>query len=368
MQREIGSNFWLDPEIVLPEGTVPLAELALEGADSVFLSSGRSALSLVLDTISTRIPKHSKVALLPPFTCHTVIEPFLAAEYDVHCFPVDEKLCLDGQTLIASVEATGASVVLVHRYFGFETLHEGAAAVHMLRAKGIIVIEDRTQSLYSDFPYLPADYLIGSLRKWAALPDGGFALCRDGCFAGKPTEPDMELERAKLEASYAKHRYLYNRIGKKEAFLAQYRQAEDILANQDRYFKISPTSVQVQSSINISELRTRRRENYEVLLQELAECNLVRPLFDSLPMGAVPLYMPVMVVGDRTSLQAYLARADIYAPVVWPRASCLPVICSAADRLYRQLLCLPIDQRYGVDDMLRMAAQIRSWEGEDIDT
>ena len=42
--------------------------------------------------------------------------------------------------------------------------------------QGIIIVEDITHSLLSDCWQSCADYMVGSLRKWCAIPDGGILI------------------------------------------------------------------------------------------------------------------------------------------------------------------------------------------------
>lgn len=363
MQREIGSNFWLSPECSFsPCSRLHFPEYGER--DLVLLSSGRLAIRLALREISLRNPGLRKVALIPAFTCETVLEPFLSAGYTVHTLPMDDSFSTSGEELEQAVNAVGASVVLLHRYFGFDTLAGCGPAIEQLRKNSVCFIEDRTQSLYSGFPLLPVDFWVGSLRKWAGLPDGGFAVCREGRWSERPEEPCAELETAKLEASYAKYRYLFEGTGEKAAFLELYRKAEAILDAQDCFYAMAPASRAVQASLDISELKRRRRENYQTAVKALKGCSGVRPAFDSLPEDAVPLYLPLWVQGDRKQLQSHLAAASIYAPIIWPRPAGLPSVCREADNAYEHLLCLPIDQRYDRADMERMSFRVRTGSGE----
>ena len=40
---------------------------------------------------------------------------------------------------------------------------------------------------------------------------------------------------------------------------------------------------------------------------------------------------------------------------MWPKAEECPTVCDEAQELYDTVLCLPIDQRYSLEDMERMA-------------
>lgn len=359
MRPEIGSNFWIAPEDLETEDrTCTPGIFGLSGSDSVWLSTGRSAIAFVLEEARHRDPGLGWTALIPPFTCHTVIEPFLKAGYTVRTYSVDEELRTSGGELLRAVEESGASVVLVHRYFGFDTLSGSGEAVETLRRKGVVIIEDRTQCLYSAFAPLPADYLVGSIRKWTGMPDGGFAVCREGIFPMEPAEADRALETAKIAAGIAKYRYLFERTGEKTVFLKMFQEAEELLDRQEGYRAIAGVSLRMQAALNAEALRRKRRENFRTLLKGLVGCPGIRLLFLELPEDVVPLYFPVWVEGDRGVVQAGLREASIYAPIIWPRSEELPPACREAEGFYEHLLCLPIDQRYDRDDMERMVERI----------
>ncbi|MBU3205221.1 DegT/DnrJ/EryC1/StrS family aminotransferase [Clostridium algidicarnis] len=337
-----------------------IESFGLKGSDSVFLSTCRGAENLVLDTISERNPNIRKVALIPPFTCNTVIEPFLKHGYQVVSYSIDGALNVDLDKFREVLIATSAQVVLVHRYFGFDTLKDFEKIISEFSPKGIVFIEDRTQCLYSTFNQLPVDYIIGSIRKWAGLPDGGFAVCKTGVFTNKPHVYNEELERLKLEASYAKYEYLHKNSGDKQNFLDLFRQAEQQLDSETSYFKISPSSVVIQQNLDSSILKKKRRENYSFLYEGLKDSDILEFLMPKLTEVEIPLYF-VMSVKGRNELQRYLQLHDIYAPIVWSKPEVYPDICKEVQNIYDSILCLPVDQRYDVDDMNRIIKCIKEY-------
>ena len=159
MLSEIGSNFWINPNDSKSGrklGT-PYSLFGYRGSDYVWLSTGRSATRFVLQTIEERNPDVKKVALIPAFTCYTVIDPFIDFGYEIHTLPLSLDLKTTPEEILQSVEQTGAEVLLVHRYYGFDTLPGFNEIVELLRNKGVIVIEDSTQCLYSGFELSDAD-------------------------------------------------------------------------------------------------------------------------------------------------------------------------------------------------------------------
>lgn len=358
MLSEIGSNFWIAPEDLTGNCSLqPPYSFGYRGSDYAWLSTGRSATRFVLKTIEERNPNIKKVALLPPFTCHTVIEPFIEFGYEVHTLPISLGLETTADEIIRGQELTQASVLIVHRYYGFDTLPGFNQVVEVLRAKGVVIIEDCTQCMYSTFKVSDADYFVGSIRKWCGVPDGGFAICKEGRLTEKPTVEDEAMVEAKRIASALKYQFLFKHEGDKPTFKAKYREGESLLDEQHGFYSIGNISSTIQANLNIETLRRQRQSNYQTLLNGLRNVPSFKILFNELPDEVVPLYFPI-IVEDREALQGLLADNDIYAPVVWPKPEYCPPICKGAEDVYEKILCIPIDQRYGTDDMDRIVKVI----------
>lgn len=354
MLSEIGSNFWISPnEGKSGKSLESPFQFGYQGSDYVWMSTGRSATRLVLQTIEERNPDIKKVALLPAFTCHTVFEPFIDFGYEIHTMPLDLNLKTNVGDIVRCQTMYGAGVVLVHRYYGFNTLLGFDQAVKTLQKKGVIVIEDCTQCLYSCFPISDADYVVASIRKWCGVPDGGFAICKDGCFTHKPNHFDDKMIEAKRIASELKYQFLFEGKGDKPTFKTKYREGEELLDNQTDYYAIGDLSAAIQAELDVELLKKKRRVNFKVLLEGFQNIAGIKVIFDTLPNDVVPLYFPLLV-DAREMVQDLLADNDIYAPVVWPKADNCPAIDEMAETIYEKILCIPIDQRYDVDDMQRI--------------
>ena len=161
------------------------------------------------------------------------------------------------------------------------------------------------------------------------------------------------MVEAKRVASELKYQFLFEGKGDKLTFKAKYREAEELLDNQTGYYSIGELSARIQAELDVEELKQKRRENYNVLLKGLQNVAGLSILFQVLRDEVTPLYFPILV-DDRTQWQDLLSNNDIYAPVVWPKADHCPEIDVHSQRVYDKILCIPIDQRYGTDDMERI--------------
>ena len=158
---------------------------------------------------------------------------------------------------------------------------------------------------------------------------------------------------AKIEASLDKYYYIVNGVGDKAAFLDKYRVAEDILGAEKSYYSISPVSKQIFGSMDPMVMGNIRRTNYNTLFTEIGKIEGLHSILGFADDEIAPLYFLIWS-DNRIELQRILRENQIYAPVVWPKAENLPNVCSAADDLYKHALCIPVDQRYRVDDMNRI--------------
>lgn len=361
MKREIGSEFYLDRDADLKDIPIDLDYLDINISDTAFISTGRSAISFILKQI--KLPEDEKIALLPPFTCHTVIEPFIDAGYKIHYYRINRDLTSNSELFLEDLEDVKPSVVIVHGYFGFDTLKAIKNILQHIKMKGTVVIEDITQTLYSSIRYTDADYYVFSFRKWLAIPDGGCVISTKRSFYYKPYKVDDELQEKKLKAFHAKHLYINNDTGIKDEFLKLFREADNILNNQKCIYVMSPISKRIQANTDINFLRSRRRQNYNILLRALNATNIIEPIFDKLGEGIVPLYFPFYIKCDRNKLQSHLAKNTIYAPIIWPKATyCDGFIDGESEWIYENILALPCDQRYGADDMKRIVEVIENYE------
>lgn len=356
MWKEIGSNFWMNPSTIHPkEIDFNIEQCGIKGNDRVFLSSGRAAIAFALENIKAKKFEPVSNAVIPPFTCDTVIQPFIDAGISVSTYKIKENLYITGNMLKEAIEKAKAQIVLIHRYFGFNTIADDVIPViEEYRKKGIIFIEDRTQNLFSDFLSLPVDYIVGSFRKWTSLPDGGYCVAREHTFKSYELSEDPELVEAKLKAFALKFSYMEQNKETKEAYLQAYVQAENILDNEKKYFAMSNVSKNIFTMLNVSELKKKRRMNYQYLWDLLENSGQYHLLTEKVLGDETPLYLAILDK-NRGGIQSKLRNHAIYAPIVWPKSDITPPICNVAQRLYDEILCIPIDQRYDLEDMKRVA-------------
>ena len=332
------------------------------GRNIRYYDSGRSAFAAAIRSISKCSDRRS--CLLPVYTCDTVILPFEHSGWDVHYYQLNRQLEPDMESLREAMEEADPSAVLFHTYFGMDTLSEAEPFMEELRGRGITVIEDMTQSLFmTDKAVKRAGYVVGSIRKWMNVPDGGFAIS-----SADLDEDDEEFDggsftKGRYEAMTEKGNYL---LGKDNAEKSNFLKT-NTGSETDRYdmwtkaYKMSDLSRSMAEKIDASQNMRRRAENAAVLDEGLSGLKSVKKV-RSISEGETPLYYPVYA-DDRQALQTMLREHDIYAPVLWP-------IYPPAERFfgedavyqYGHLLALPCDQRYDVRTMKNMVKLISYYD------
>lgn len=363
MFNEVGSNFFKE------EKTRTGNKNKLDNKKTIYLDSGRNAIRLVLDNLKLK----DKVAILPSYTCHTVIEPFATRGYKIHYYDVNEDFTINKDEFEKLINKIQPNIILLHAYFGKDTIKNIRQYLTTLRKSETIVIEDITQLLLKEEKDLEtADFIVGSIRKWCSVPEGGFVknntnieLKIDGC------EENRKLVEKKIEASKTKDKYsktMQSRL--KEEYLKLYKEAEDMLEdNIDEIFIMSQYTKELLEKYDFKYIKKKRKENYEYLYENLKEVKGIKNTLGILEADEVPLYYPLFIKeGNRENFQKYMAKNNIYCPIIWPKAGQYLKELQGynSNNIYKKIICIPCDQRYDLEDMERVVYNIRQFykEGE----
>jgi dTDP-4-amino-4,6-dideoxygalactose transaminase len=360
MFREIGSNFWLKPEEMEVREAIDWQHCYIKkGEHAVYTSSGRGAISLIL----AQIKPARRVVLLPLYTCASVLMPFVKQDYEIQFYDQQLDLGNDDHEFMEAVEKIKPGIVFLNAYFGFDTLANLRPLYRWLREQGIIVIEDITHALFSTFPKTGADYYIASLRKWFALPDGGVAISTEKSLHAGKLQIHEELVQVNLKAIAMKNEYTGSLDGKlKTEYRKLFYSTEAMLNDDCGVYAMSSVAHGILAKTDFHTLASVRRENFKYLLSRIEKSPLLTPVFGNLPEGIVPLYFPVYVPGDRDKLRAFLAEAEIYAPVHWEIPNkCLNQLTDSTSCIYSNILSIPCDQRYSCTDFNRIFLKLSEY-------
>ena len=299
------------------------------------LRSGRDALKAI-----AREYEPSTV-FLPALACLSMVFPFELYGHRVKYYKLNPDYSIDLDSLEISEEQ---SIFLYMDYFGRNAISD--AKLEKLRQKEkIVFIEDRTHSFIwdkvSDFK---PEYIIASLRKWVAVPDGGLLWGR----VSKPFGVDMSFAATRLKAQCMRHEYLQRGD---EALKTEYRRifstVSDIM-DEDEPSAMSAYSYEIAKNTDWNEIRRVRRRNSEALTKVLQSSPYLTLVQDK--PGLSDLYV-AFITPFRDEVQNRLSAEGIFNTVIWPLSDEQKKACCIAKYTAEKMLAAPCDQRYTVDDM-----------------
>lgn len=357
MLSEIGSNF-CDYCLENKQGIRCFFWNGLE-YNKKYFKSGRNAIKALCRIVKEK----DKRVLIPAYTCETVIAPFLDEGWEVIYYRIKKDLTIDENNFVEIFREKKPSIVFIHSYFGFDTV-QNIDVLLDCKKSGAIIVEDMTQSLFSEHHLSCADYYVTSFRKFLAIPDGG-ALISENSLPNFPIQKsDESIKKIALEAFRLKSEYIKEKKNVRKAdFREKYIELNALISNNENLSSMSPISEDILNACEPEKLGRARRKNYHTLYNELQKQREVQSVLGDIADGCVPLYLPIYIE-NRKELQSFLASKDIYCPVIWPKPSQVKETDEDTTYIYDHILCIPIDQRYNADDMIRIASTIRTFYRE----
>lgn len=345
---EVGSSWFLSQEDILniPNKKTDIKEFF---GESTLLSTCRSGIGHVLDNLD--LPH---VALVPSFTCHTVIKPFIDRNIQIFGYPVKKDLSIDNLKFKELIDKVNPDVILLHGYFGFDTLSGITTLIEDLRKrKTVAIIEDITQTMFSNYGHINSDFKIGSIRKWFPIPDGALMTKLET----KCLEEDTEMAHAQMTALKEKGAFICDNIGIKDEIREKFNSAESLLDTRTLTYRMSKASFNLIESFDIKSINKTRRDNYNYLAQRLSIHQGLK-LATPLCCGDLetPFMLPIYIESGRTEFQKYMASNNVFPTIIWKCPNELADQKSKeVDYIYNNILCFYVDQRYDIEDMKKVA-------------
>lgn len=343
---EVGSEFDWRPEYAGPPRPGAASPLP---AGSALFSTGRSA---ILAIARQALGERRGTLHLPSYFCPEVAEA-LAEACDLGRYG---DLPTEPSPRFESLRPAPGDLVLAVNFFGSR---DGApwaswAADH----PDVLVIEDHTHDPASPWARgSAAPYAVAALRKTLPIPDGAIAWSPRGLPLPEPAAPPPAAALEKLAAMVLKRAYLDGGRVDKDAFRALQIEGERGLGLATGSAG-SAFSRAVLGALDVDALNRRRAANARRFLERIADLggDDVGPLCTEWPAGATP-YNPVLVCRAarlRDELRDALRREGVYCAVHWPQPDGEPDAVDLAGRV----LTVPLDHRYGDEDVIRVASLV----------
>lgn len=346
--KEIGSSFSLNSDEISESDAFPELEKKFGYKYSRYYSTCRSCIKEIIRLINNDVT--SKVVIAPSYTCESVIAGFIEDGYSIVPYNIEKDYSVDEEELLNKIRIFHPSVVIYHDYFGFCTTNNFTSMVKSCNRE-IIVINDRTQSMFSAIEDSTADFCVGSIRKWLPVPDGAF-LMSNRRLPKQLSNEDEKLVTLECEAMTLKAKYLQDRKQDKTAFLEKFSVCRKYIDQQQEAFSMSSVSKGIFNNCSEKDINESRRKNYNYLYAGLKEISQIEIPLCQADSFTVPFLFPVDTKGAQKEMQSFLARNNVYATVIW---ACPEEISSDISQtvryIYQNYLYIPCDQRYNEDDM-----------------
>lgn len=297
--------------------------------DGIMLNSGRHALEYVLKTI----PQIDCI-YLPDYTCRVVKLPIEKLGIKIKRYEVSKDM-----RLANPIELGEYDYLLFTNYFGILDSY----IVELSKIYGDKLIVDNAQALFAR----PIDGVrtAYSPRKFIGVADGGIAYSPTR-FIGEICETDISVERSN---------YLLSRFDYPSAsgYVASKESNKTIESSDLKW--MSHLTKTIYQSVNFDLIKSKRKHNFEYLHQQLGDINQMNiPTIDTFE---CPMVYPLFVKND--SLLKSLIEDGIFVAVYWPYVLQTCPEESTAYELAKNVIALPIDQRYGLSEMEYIVERIK---------
>jgi len=285
--------------------------------DLIRLNTGRNCLEYIL-----RIRNYKKI-FIPYFTCEVILEPLRKLHVNFEYYHIDEKLDPIFERVLEDKQS-----ILVNNYFGIKN-----NSIRKLTGKYKNIIVDNSQAFY-DLPVEGVDTFY-SARKFFGVADGGY-LSID-----KILEQEFEIDE-----SYSRMEHLLKRIDESATKgYKDFQQNNYNLINKP-IKKMSKLTQRILDSIYYGKAKMKRERNFLFLHSQLKDLNSLEIEVSDLN---APMIYPFLCKKD--GLKEKLINKKIYIPTYWSSVFDCVARDSVEYMMTKYLLPLPIDQRYGLNEL-----------------
>lgn len=319
--REIGGYF----ELELPEGDSFLH------SSGILVNSGRHALEYLLLSLGDRV----RGVVLPYYTCDAVLQPIERLGIAKRFYHIDANLSISSLPQLNDGE-----IIIVNNFFG--VCDEGVS--HLVQRYRNRIVVDNAQAWYAKEE--TGSYGIYSPRKYFGIPDGGIVT-------------GLAASSLLLEQDYSSDRcrHLLKRIDEGAASgYGDFKEVSKQISTAPLK-SMSNLTIKILRSINYEKIRKIRRANYSILSESLGDMNPIR--LPSMNSFSCPMVYPFF--SSSSGLRKHLIENKIFVATYWPNVLDWCSHDSEENLLARSLLPLPIDQRYGEEEMNHIVKLIKEY-------
>jgi len=296
--------------------------------NAIKLSTGRACLNYILKT-----RKPSKV-YIPFYCCNALIEPIILNDIEYEFYSIDKQLELK---ILPKLKVT--EIIIYINFFGIKEKYLNT----LLNFFGDKLVIDNTHSFFTK-GYKTKNGSFSSARKYFGVPDGAF-LYMD--------EPEKYKINIKRNQNISVNHNVNRLLGLQEKAYVEYLEYEKSL-NSD-IEEISILSEKILSTINYTEVRKTRNDNFDFFRNEFDKLNQLTIDKSVTDCFCYPLLLEKPIEKEK------LYAEKIFVPNLWldtlsrNEKKDYDIEC----KLSLELLPLPIDHRYSTKDLHRVSDALK---------
>lgn len=289
-------------------------------SDGIKLNCGRNALAYIIKA------KGIKKIHMPKFMCDSCDKVLADNHVDVHYYSIG----LDFKPVITNWDGW---LYVVNFY--------GQLSNDYLTSLGDRIIVDNAQAFFQK--PIPGVDTLYTCRKFFGVADGAILYT------------DKYIEVEEQDESYNRMNFLLGRYERSASeFYAEY-------VDNNHFFKNEPIKIMSKLTENLLHgidyemVKRRRTQNFAYLHEKLYYVNMLNL---SLPDGA---FMYPLYIENGAVIRKQLQAKKIFIPTLWPAVFNL---CEENELEYdiaNNILPIPVDQRYGIEDMEYIVEEIRKY-------
>ena len=294
--------------------------------DLIKLNTARNSLEYIL------ITKAYKHIYLPYFTCEVLLEPIRRLNVSYQFYSIDAEL-----DPIIDFILDDSACMLYTNYFGVKT-----KTVKRLSTTQKNLIIDNAQAFYVA-PIGGIDTFY-SCRKFFGVPDGAYLY----------TSSSKQLDLT-IDSSVDRMSHLLKAVDLHiEAGYSDYVRNNDVLIDNE-IKEMSRLTDNLLAAVDYERCALKRKENFNFLHEQFSDINEFQ--LDCSDTD-VPMVYPLLL--NQADLKARLIAQKIFVPTYWPNVYQWTSPESFEYYLTQNMISLPIDQRYNIEDMQYMVEIVKS--------
>ena len=300
---------------------------------SYLTDSGRSSLRLILKSLSRK-----RKFLVPDFLCQTILNVFKEEGIKFDYYHIKEDLSIDDKSIR---DMRNYDVLYIIDYFGHKD-----SFLSRIKSPDLLVIEDAAFLPVLEKPVNIPNWIgFNSFRKISFMADGSSAKSTLKLREDFVLDKEAEFSKIKYKVKNIKYNYIHQDLYSMKKYLSLDEKAKRLINEQRNIHRISKKSLfnLLNFYYTLAGEHKKRKENYKILKRYLGKrCMNIKPCYFS---------FCLLLVERRDELREHLFKHNIFLPVHWPRMGDKRL----SNSLYDRAISIPVDSRYGLCDMKRIA-------------